>query len=105
MIPTFSEKITHLDLEILYYLIKMFIKNERMLFFKSQMGWRLKILYFHLFPRYIWTHIWDWTWLCLKFLMGLGLYPWIGWLQYPIYYVATTYATFGILFAIVIEQF
>lgn len=35
MIPTFNEKMGHLDLKILYYLIKMFIRNERMLFFKS----------------------------------------------------------------------
>ena len=107
IIPTLNEKIGHLDLKILYYLIKMFIRNERMLFFRSSMGWRLKILYLHLnlFPRYIWTHFWDWTWFCLRLLMGLVLYPWIGWLEYPVYYAATIYATFGILFATATEQF
>ena len=107
IIPTLNEKIGHLDLKILYYLIKIFIRNERTLFFRSSLGWRLKIAYLHLnlFPKYIWTHIWDWTWFCLKFLMGLVLYPWVGWLEYPVYFAATIYATLGILFATAIEQF
>ena len=37
--------------------------------------------------------------------MGLVLYPWIGWLEYPVYYAATTCATLGIVFVTAIEQF
>ena len=107
MISSFNEETEYLDLKMLYYSIKMYIIGEWMLFFRSPIGWKLKILYFHLnfFPKYIWAHFWDWTWSCLKFLMGLALYPWIEWLEYPIYCTATMYTTFGILFATAIEHF
>ena len=57
-----------------------------------------------MFPQYLWTHLWDWIWSVFKFVLGLVLYPWIEWLECPIYCGAILYATLGIIFATANEK-
>ena len=76
-------------------------------FWTHSASWILKLSCFHgvMLSKYIWSNKWDWTKSILGFLMGIILYPWISWLQYPVYYGAIIYALFGMIMVSGIDQF
>ena len=95
-----------MNFKLIYYTIKLYLGGIWLSFLRGPKGWALKITCFHLwmFPQYLWTHLWDWIWSVFKFVLGLVLYPWIEWLECPIYCGAILYATLGIIFATANEK-
>ena len=56
-------------------------------------------------PKYLWLKTWMWTNFILKFLLGISTYPFLTWLEVPVYYGSIIITTCGLLLVTFVELF